>query len=77
MAGALTYIRGITLKAEQIFEYYLTEAREPEKICYRIPYISGLDLVLVLSRDKCIITIYLNSREDRHETLKKEIYING
>jgi hypothetical protein len=48
-----------------------------EKICYRIPYIKGLDIILVISEEKNIITIYLNSQTDKHETLKKELYING
>jgi hypothetical protein len=71
----LLYIRGLELKIEDIFEYYINDLGEPERICFRIHYISGLDIILVVSREKRIITIYLNSRVDNHETLKRELYI--
>jgi len=48
------------------------------KICYRIPYTeAGLDIILVISEDKEIITIYINSIGDNHETLRKNLYIQG
>lgn len=76
--GLLRFIKGVRLEAGAIFEYYLDERTdEPIKVCYRIPYPAGLDIILVMGEDKEIITIYLNSREDKHITLKKELYING
>jgi len=77
LEGLLLYIKGLTLEAGQIFEYYLNDKGEPIKICYRIKYISGLDIILVISNKKEIITIYINSSEDKHETLKKELYISS
>jgi hypothetical protein len=73
----LLFIKGLRLEAGRIFEYYLDERAEPIKICYRIPYKTGLDIILIVGEAKQIITIYLNSSEDLHYTLRKELYING
>jgi hypothetical protein len=73
----LLYIKGIRLEAGAIFEYYLTDKGEVDRICYRITYNNGLDIILVMGEDKEIITIYLNSKDDLHYTLKKELYMQG
>ena len=75
LEGLLLYIKGLKLEVEQIFEYYLTDNGEPIRVCYRIPY-NQIDIILVLSKEKSIVTIYINSAEDNHETLKRELYIN-
>ena len=73
--GLLRYIKGVKLEAGQIFEYYLDDkGEEIIKVCYRLPYIKDIDLILILGEEKQIITIYINSREDKHYTLKKELY---
>ena len=77
LEGLLLYIKGLTLRTEQIFEYYLRDNLEPEKVCYRVEFNSGIDLVLVINQYKEIITIYINSAEDKHETLNHSIYIKG
>jgi hypothetical protein len=76
LEGVLRYIKGLTLEAGKIFEYYLDDEGEPIKVCYRIPF-NGLDIILVMGENKQIITIYLNSKEDLHYTLKRELYIQG
>jgi hypothetical protein len=76
LEGLLRFIKGVELTADQIFEYYILDNGDIEKVCFRIAYMNDLDLILVLNKDKEIITIYLNSAEDKHETLKKEIYNN-
>lgn len=68
----LLYIKQLKLTKENIFEYY--KDKVIEKVCYRIPYNSTMDLILVLSNTKNIITIYLNSASDKHETLRENIY---
>jgi len=69
----LLFIKNITLEYHQIFEYY--KYREGiEKICYRISYNDYDDIILVLNENKLIITIYLNSKNDKHETLKENLY---
>jgi hypothetical protein len=72
--GLLRFIKDLKLDINDIFEYYLYDNGMPEKICYRIPYPAGLDIILVVGEDKNIITIYLNSPEDKHITLKTELY---
>ena len=69
----LNFIKNITLEENQIFEYYKLY-NNIEKLCYRIAYDNTFDIVLVLSNDKSIITIYLNNKDDNHDTLKKELY---
>jgi len=76
--GLLLFIKDIKLCSEQIFEFYLDEqTRDIVKVCYRISWLKDLDIIIVIGEDKQIITIYLNSKEDEHFTLRKEQYING
>lgn len=70
---ALLFIKGSILNNNDIFEYYI-EAGKIVKVCYRIKYEKNLDLILVLNEFKEIITIYLNTADDLHFTLKKELY---
>lgn len=75
LAGLLEYIKGIKLEAGAIFEYYLDEeTSELIKICYRLPYITGQDLTLVIGNNKQIITLWVNDRADLHYTLNKGLY---
>lgn len=69
--NVLQFIKYLKLKSEWIFEYYKTE--KIIKACYRIPY-NEMDLILVISSSKTIITIYLNSRDDKHYTLNRSLY---
>jgi len=69
----LIFIRELYLKTDNIFEYYLLNGNI-EKVCYRINYDDVFDIILVISDKKKIITIYLNNKDDKHFTLKKELY---
>ena len=69
----LRFIKNTVLDYNTIFEYYLNN-NEPEKICYRLNYNSDVDLILVLSNTKNIITIYINEKNDNHLTLNKNLY---
>lgn len=73
LEGLLLCIKDITLHYDYIFEFY-SEAVYIAKVCYRIPWNDNIDIILVLNDEKEIITIYLNSKEDNHITLKKELY---
>ena len=68
----LKYIKDIELKSEWIFEYYKSNYGI-EKMCYRLPYIL-YDVILIISNTKNIITIYINSKEDNHDTLNRRLY---
>ena len=71
----LDYIKGLSLSYEQIFEYYRADNRVILKVCYRVEY-KEYDFILVLSESKHIITIFINSKNDKHDALRKEIYCN-
>jgi len=73
LKSILFFIKGIELRAEHIFEYY-EENGKIIKLCYRINYNSLQDIIIVLTPEKKIVTIYLNSNNDSHLTLKKELY---
>lgn len=70
----LLFIKKMTLDAGNIFEYYTDDAGHIVKMCYRIKYTAGTDLIIVVSHKKEIITIYLNESIDNHITLNKELY---
>ena len=72
MENLLKYISDIELKSDWIFEYYKSQYGI-EKACYRLPY-SLYDVILVISNNKNIITIYINSKEDNHNTLNSRLY---
>jgi hypothetical protein len=71
--AVLRFIKGAKLDYSYIFEYYSNDDKII-KVCYRIKYNNGIDLILVIGEHKQIITIYYNSNNDNHLTLKKYIY---
>jgi len=71
--AVLRFIKDIKLNYDYIFEYYADQTNII-KVCYRIKYNNAIDLILVLGEQKQIITIYCNSNNDKHLTLKKYIY---
>jgi len=72
----LRFIKNLKLEYDYIFEFYAEEnTSNIIKVCYRIPYIKGTDIILVVGTNKQIITIYTNTVEDKHSTLRKEQYI--
>ena len=72
--GILTYIKGLELNAGAIFEFYTDDKGGILKACYRVSYNKNIDLILVINKDKRLITIYLNSANDLHYTLKENLY---
>jgi len=69
----LLFIKGLQLDYSQVFEVYTNNSGSIEKACYRIDY-SLFDIILVVTPDKKIITIYINDKQDKHATLDKSIY---
>lgn len=64
----------LQLDCNDIFEYYTDNKDNIIKVCYRISYNKDIDVILVIGEYKQIITIYYNSTDDIHITLKKELY---
>jgi len=48
--------------------------RQVVKIVYRTKYNDDFDLILVLSRDASVRTVWLNSVNDKHKTLDRNKY---
>jgi len=71
----LLHIRALELNCEDIFEYYIQDNGVIDKACYRIKH-NEFDFILVISRCKNIVTIYINSKNDTHVTLDKNLYCN-
>ncbi len=72
----MLFIKPLALDDKKIFEYYTTE-QGIEKVCYRVNYSEYNDLILVVGKDKGLITVYFNEVNDNHITLKKELYITN
>ncbi len=66
----------LRLDYNDIFEFYTDDFDNIIKVCYRIPYNKTIDVILVIGHNKQIITLYYNSKNDKHYTLRKEIYVN-
>ncbi len=77
LPSVLSFISALTLDSKDIFEYYADDTGGIEKACYRLIYGDNMDLILVISKDKLIVTIYSNIAGDNHLTLKKELYQKG
>ena len=77
LKSLLLYVKNLTLNWQDIFEFYKEDlSGYILKACYRINWQGKIDIILVVDTDKTILSIYANSAEDNHETLKKELYIN-
>ena len=75
LKSLLLYVKNLTLDYKDIFEFYKDDlSGYILKACYRINWQGNIDIILVINTDKYILSIYINSTEDKHETLKKELY---
>lgn len=72
----LLYVKDIILIENDIFEFY-TENDIINKICLRLSYTDNQDIILIISNEKNIISIYLNDKKDNHITLNKNLYIQS
>jgi hypothetical protein len=67
----------LQLNSEDVFEIYTDDNDNIVKACYRIIFNHTWDFILVLDKNKIIITIYINSSNDKHDTLRCEQYQRG
>ena len=73
----LNYIKALQLDYEAIFEYYKDNRGDIIKAVYRVDYRGLYDLILVISDIKSLITIYINAKNDNHNTLNKNLYVRN
>jgi len=72
----LLYIKDLKLDYNDIFEYYADDTGI-KKVVFKIDYKGLFDLCLVISGSKKIITIYINSKNDNHDTLDRGLYVKN
>lgn len=63
------------IQSDDIFEVYYVDSGEIAKICIRISLTEKEDLILVIDKDKVIVTIYLNKVSDNHGALDTSEYV--
>lgn len=66
------FLKDYTFTFENVFEIAISQGIL-EKIGFRISF-NEFDLICILSRDKSIITIWTNKKEDQHFTLNIKNY---
>ena len=70
-------IREDALKNGEVFEFYSIE-QEIRKACFRVFLVgSPVDLILVISSDGVVITLYVSNKGDNHNTLDENLYEKG
>jgi hypothetical protein len=69
----LLYIKDLSFSGDNIFEYYTCDDKLT-KICFRYHYDNKNDVIIVITPDKKLITIYFNGVDDKHYTLNKDLY---
>jgi len=70
----LLYIKDLKINSENIFEYY-KDNDYIAKICVRFDW-KNESVILCLTANKTLVSVWINSVEDTHETLKKELYVS-
>ena len=63
----------MTFNLDDMFEYY-TEEGKVSKVVFRVKYTETEDIIIVLARNKRIITAYINNSSDHHKTLDPKQY---
>ena len=75
--GILLFIRALKLKESDIFEYYTDDHGRIIKAGYRFTYSDGVDVIIIVSYKKELITIYTNAKDDDHITLDASLYVKN
>lgn len=71
--GVLRHIKTIKFEKDKAFEYY-KKGNKIEKAVFRFPFDVGRDVCVVVDKDKTLVTLYMNNKNDEHITLNKSIY---
>lgn len=66
-----------SLDSDKVFEFY-TVGKEIRKVCFRFSFDkSPVDIVLVISKEGNVVTVYTINKGDKHQTLDKSLYEKG
>ncbi len=67
-------IKKDSLNIEDIFEFY-SSGEEVKRAVFRcLPEELSVDLILVISRDSTIITVFVTKKGDNHDNMNKNLY---
>ena len=70
----LSFIQNdLQFNLDEMFEYY-KENGKITKVVLRVSYTDTEDMIIVLARNKTIITAYINNKLDNHVTLNPRQY---
>ena len=67
------FLQSLRLDAKDCFEYYRAEGGIA-RAGYRMPFTDDKDLIIIVTKNKYILTVYTNYIWDNHATLNKAIY---
>lgn len=71
-------VRRNSLDADKVFEYYSTKGRKITKACFRYSFDDfPVDIIMVVSANGVVITMYIANKGDNHATLNKKLYRKG
>lgn len=63
------------IQIEDIFEVYYISGGGISRVCMRISLTDQDDLILVVDKEKVIVTMYINSKTDKHDSLDTSEYV--
>ena len=69
------FMLNLSLADSMIFEYVINDDII-EKVVYRINYDDVRDIIISVTENKKIVTLYFNNVNDAHVTLRNKEYIN-
>jgi len=67
------YLYLYTLNFDDIFEIVI-DAGIIQKMGFRIKFDENRDIIFIMNREKMVITLWTNDKNDIHKTLKKDLY---
>ena len=67
-----------SLDPEKVFEYYAAKTGKITKACFRYTFDEyPVDIIMVISANGVVITMYVANKNDNHSTLNKNLYKKG
>lgn len=71
-------VRRNSLDPEKVFEFYSGKDGKITKACFRYTFDEfPVDIIMVVSANGVVITMYISNKGDNHATLNKNLYKKG